>query len=315
MGARLTPHLLLAIDRAQAERASPGSDPSLAALVTDPSYLPERIEAVRELLAGWEDLGYQAAAGVDLDTNQPLPADDADARASQATMIFNAWLVRVLRRTFGDELAHLERESLPREIEAKALLRLMEADPATLATYDPATLDSAVWDDLDTPEVESRHQRMIRALLDALALLEEDLGDDPDGWRWGLRHTVRFAALVPLYGKLSIPASGDDQFPSGFPRHGDNFAVDSSDYDISVAIDETPSFSYAHGPAQRFVVEMDPSGPRAWNALPGGAVWDHQSPHFADEAELWRKNQTHPVPFVLEDVIEAAEKRTVFAAP
>ena len=65
---------------------------------------------------------------------------------------------------------------------------------------------------------------------------------------------------------------------------------------------------------QRFVVDMDPAGPKAFNAIPGGVVWDRKSPHFRDEAELWRRNKTHLVPFALADVIAVKESRTV-AAP
>jgi penicillin amidase len=42
---------------------------------------------------------------------------------------------------------------------------------------------------------------------------------------------------------------------------------------------------------QRLVVEMTREGPRAWNALPGGQVFDPRSPHHADELEHWRRNQ------------------------
>ena len=59
---------------------------------------------------------------------------------------------------------------------------------------------------------------------------------------------------------------------------------------------------------------MDPAGPKAFNALPGGAVWDSASPHFDDEAEMWRKNENHAVPFALEDVVAAKEARWVLVS-
>jgi len=228
-------------------------------------------------------------------------------------LIFNTWLVRVLARTFGDELGRLG-VGIFRESRAKAFIRLVKADPATLATYDPATLDSSLWDDIDTPEVESRDERMIRALVDALSTLEALAGPDPAAYRWGKHHTVKFTALIPLFSELSIPPGSDPTFFAGFPRPGDSFSVDSSDFGFP-GLMSTPSFSYAHGPTQRFVIDMDPAGPKAENALPGGVIWDSKSPHFRDEAELWRKNQTHPVPFALSDVIAAKETRTVAAAP
>jgi len=312
MGSRLAPLLADAIDAAEDERKKPGTHPSLAGVVADAAYDAERMVAVKDLLTGWADLGFEAAAGIDLETNAPLPVDDPDAKASQATLIFDTWLTRVLPRTFGDELARMGGVTLDRERAAKFFLRLALADPPTLATYDPQTHDSSVWDDLETPELETRHERMMRALLDALGWLETTVGPDLATYRWGALHTVRFDALIPVFGELSIPPTADATFPDGFPRHGDNFAVDSSDFDIGLAPGAPPSFSYMHGPTQRFVVDLDPAGPKAWNALPGGNVWDKDSPHFRDEAELWRKNQTHAVPFLLGDVVQAFESRTVF---
>ncbi len=315
MGSRLAPRLAQAIDRAEEERKDPGTHPDLAAIVKDPAYVPVRVVDAGKLLAAWgETFDFDAASGVDPETNKPLAADTPEAQAAQATLLFNVWLVRVLRRTFGDELGALGLEASFREVEAKSFLHLMESDPAQLATFDPATGDSAIWDDLATGEIESRDERALRALLDAFAWLDAQ-GAPQEELRWGAFHTVRFGALIPLYGDLSIPPAGDETFPDGFPRHGDAFNVDASDFRFGVGLADPPSFSYRSGPAQRFVIDLDPTGPKAWNALPGGAIWDDASPHFDDEAQLWRKNQSHPVPFVLDDVIAAKESRAVLATP
>lgn len=315
MGARLVPKLLAAIDRAKQEAASPGTHPDLAAVVADPAFDAARVDAATALLDAWgKTHDFAAASGVDPDTNQALAKDTPEAQAAQATLLFNVWLVRAVRRTFGDELGKIGYKSFFRELEAKSFLHLLESDPAQLATLDPATGDSAIWDDAGTPEVESRDDRLMRALLDAFAWIDGQ-GKPLDDLRWGAYHTVRFAALIPLYGKLSIPPADDAMFPDGFPRHGDSFNVDNCDFTYSTYVNENPNFKYGHGPTQRFVIDMDPAGPKAFNALPGGAIWDNESPHFADEAELWRRNQSHAVPFLVDDVIAAKESRTVVALP
>jgi len=320
LGAEFTPALLDAIDRAQAERTTPGTHPDLATVVKDPAYNPATIAAVRALLDSWgKDAGYAAAAGIDLDTNQPKAATGRDAgevKASQATLVFNAWLVRFQARVFDDELSRMGQTGLDSETRIRTLHHMMTADPTTLATFDPATGDSALWDDINTPQIESRHDRMVRALLDALAGLTKLAGSDIATYRWGAQHTIRFNALIPLWTNLSIPAPNDATFAAGFPRHGDSFGVDFSDYPFPL-LGQDLGFSYTggSGPAQRFVVDLDPSGPRAFNAVPGGNVWDPRDPHFRDEAELWRKNQTHAVPFLLPDVIAAMQSRTVVTPP
>jgi penicillin amidase len=116
---------------------------------------------------------------------------------------------------------------------------------------------------------------------------------------------------VPIF-DLAIPRLGDDVFRRGFPRHGDMYNVDACNFDAVAPVDGSIDFHYGSGPAQRFVIEMDPNGIHARNALPGGAVWDRDSRHYADEAELWRRNQTHDVPFYRDDVVANAESRTLF---
>ncbi len=316
LGAALTPMLLTAIEHAEAERKQPGTHPALGAVVKDAAYKSSVVVAVKALLEAWgKEADYDAAAGIDLATNKPLDGTGDSAKevsAARATLVFNAWVTRLIGRTFGDELAAMK-VGAGVEIKAKGLLRLLTADPSTLATYDAVTGDSALWDDLATPEVESREERMIRGLLDALTTLEKIAGPDLQAYRWGAHHTIRFTALISIFGTLSIPPVGDKIFPDGFPRPGDQFSVDACGFGYA-PLDQDPKFTYNHGPSQRFVVDLDPAGLKAWNALPGGAIWDAKSPHFRDEAELWRKNQVHPVPFAIADVIAAKEKRTVAAA-
>jgi penicillin amidase len=66
-------------------------------------------------------------------------------------------------------------------------------------------------------------------------------------------------------------------------------------------------YTYVHGPAIRFVAELDPSGPKARNALPGGEIFDPASPHYRDMLELWRKNQTFDFAFKESDVAASAK--------
>jgi penicillin amidase len=151
---------------------------------------------------------------------------------------------------------------------------------------------------------------MIVALVDALTWLSQNAGP-AELWRWGQHHTVTFAPPAVLFGNLQIPKADDPFFAAGFPRHGDQYVVDASNFRTNREVGEDLAFNYGSGPTQRFVVEMAPEGPRAQNALPGGAVWDSESPHHADQAEAWRRNEVYDIPFALDDVLAAAESRTL----
>ena len=310
LGARMVPALLLAIDSARQHAAGSISRPDLDAVVAHPMWDQALMATLEGMLETWRDEGgYRAEAGIDLDTNEHLPLSAPEARASQATLLFNVWMVRFMARVFGDELEQVGRSGGTGQY-VPAILHLLESEPASLATYDATTLDSVLWDDLATPETETRQERMMTALLDALVWLDEQVGP-MDGWRWGEHHIIRFAGPNSIPWDLAIPRGVDEVFPEGFPRHGDMYNVDASNFDATRSVDGSISFRYFSGPTQRFVIEMDPEGVKSRNALPGGAVWDRQSPHYADEAELWRKNETHDVPFFLPEVIEASETRSL----
>lgn len=316
LGSRLAPFLIEAITRGEAERTTPGTHPDLTALVADPAYAPERMAAARVALEQWgQEADYLAASGIDPETGELLSdADGAptavEARAARATLLFNIWFVRLIRRTFGDEYLRAGREEgIARAMQVEGMLHLVEDDPASFATLDPATNDSALWDDIETPEVESRHERALRSLLDALAWL--DTNGTGSNAVWGLHHAVRFTPISELWTELYLPSTADPVFRFGFPRHGDLHAVDAGDYRGSWALEESPSFTYATGAAQRFVIDLDPAGPRSWNTIPGGNIWDPTSPHFRDGADLWHRNQTRSVPFNVEDVVAAKESRLV----
>jgi penicillin amidase len=182
-------------------------------------------------------------------------------------------------------------------------------DPDRLATYDAQAGDTVLWDDLATPAVtESRGDRVLRALLGAYDFLKTTQGPDQAGWRWGKLHRVTFPTLIPMFEAFNIPAGDDPEFPDGFPRHGDNFGVDAS----HTGLWDDTDFTYGSGPQQRLVVEMTEAGPRIWNAIPGGEVHDTQSPHHADEAQYWRKNQAPALYFDEIDVVQNAETRERF---
>lgn len=312
-GSKLTPHILSALEHADAELKAPGAHPSLAAVIASDRWKNAPIADLKDLLQRWgAEADYDAASGVSPDDYSPV-ADAKEAMASRATSVFNAWLVAMFHATFDDELATI---GAPLAFDSRRMLiDLMTADPKTLRTYDATATDSILFDDSRTPAVETRDELVLRSLLDAVDFLRVRLGTDTQQWRWGRMHALRFRSLVSVWRSLSIPADPDPMFPLGFPRHGDGYNVDVAGYGLPDKLDETALFTYSHGPTQRLVVEMDPKGPIARNALPGGNVWDSQDPHFRDEAERWRRNQNRPVPFAPADVVAEAESRILYEHP
>lgn len=252
-----------------------------------------------------------------LETPHGVGATDAAVIAdSIATSIFNATLRHTLPLALGDEA-----EAIGRGVASDDGVRWLEqalTDPTGIHAALNAEGRSVFFDDLRTAEVESEETIVIRGALAGLDFLTTALGADVSMWRWGRLHRVRFETVVPAITEdiMSIPPVNDPVFPGGFPRHGDWGAVDVGNFGLFAG--SSPSaddYMHGSGASQRLVVEMTPTGPRAYNALPGGQVYDPASPHHRDEADLWIANEAPPVAFDTADIVTHFERRIVIDVP
>src|SRR5690606_5219692 len=187
---------------------------------------------------------------------------------------------------------------------------------------------------LDTPEVESSHEIVLGALVDALAFLRsEPLPEDEPGtggfatadmsaWLWGLRHQAQleslladflgdsdeYAALtdsfnidtskIPLTNPAFLPKTDPREPLRWFPRPGDQFGVDAANPGTSGT-----RFTHGSGPVMRMVVALKGDEVRGVNIIPGGQSALTDSPFFADQARLWLANQTLPMRFSVQQVV------------
>ncbi len=291
--------LVAELDRAETEMTTPGTYPDLTAAVTAAgSDKMTKILAMRDKLKDWS---FDTPAAV-----EGSPTAD-QVNDSIATTIFMAAIGRLQKLAFGDELAAVGETG---SNTARKTLVWALTQPETLRTYDATIGDTVLWDDITTPTVETRGDRVVRAFTAALDWLEANMGADMSGWLWGKVHTLTLESIVPqlVDDVLSIPPAGDATYPNGFPRHGENDTVDPGSFGYSA----TTNFTYGSGPQQRLVVDMTPDGPKAWSALPGGESGDPDSPHHADEIEHWRHNEAPPLHFTEADVVANAERRLQF---
>ncbi len=243
----------------------------------------------------------------------------AEITDSVGTTVFNGILTRLAPLAFNDETARIGRR--PGTLQAARALEWAMTAPMSMATFraDYAGVtgydDSVLWDDLLTATVvETRDERIVRAIIAGYGFLTGELGTDRDQWRWGRLHAVRFSQVVPALDgneQVSVPTPTDATFPDGFPRHSDLGAVDPGNFGIYGAT----NFSFGSGASQRLVVEMTPAGPIARNAIPGGQSEDPDSAHHADEAELWRTNVQPPIAFERADVEAKATLRLRVTSP
>jgi acyl-homoserine lactone acylase PvdQ len=345
LGRFLLGHMLESIDYARG-LSSPTEEADQRAAAM---YAADKgaIEEVQKRLQTWADRGYLSESGVETFYN-PEPSTEQRENAA-ATMIFNAWMSRVLAKTFNDEgLPGVWRPSGDhgRVRALDQFLRSRGTNALGMASFNTATGESVFFDKLDTPEVESSHEIIIEALVDALVFLrsapEGVDGEDPEPgtggfdtddmsqWLWGMRHYAKFESLledflgdasafsaitqgfsvttgvVPL--AVPPPPPGDPRFGlKWFPRPGDQWAVDAANPGTSGV-----RFSHGSGPVMRMVVALREGEVWGVNIIPGGQSALTDSPHFADQARLWLGNDTLPLRFSVDQVVAGASGRESF---
>ncbi|MEZ4472454.1 MAG: penicillin acylase family protein [bacterium] len=342
-GARFAPYLLEVLAGTQAMLADPvvleGADARVGELYTQNA---ERFAEVEARLRAWVAADFPTPSGVETFYHAVAPGE---AELSVATTLFNAWLGHFTEAVLGDERMTPGSRMTDDQAMGRAMHNLVfgrgEANPLRLASFDPATGESALFDDVTTPDITERSDEIaLRALAAALDFLESEPSapgeggygtPDMDAWRWGLRHQVRFESiLAPFVGGIGgfaaiisrfgiepsalpladgpLPAGDPRRGLKGFPRGGDNYAVDSADTDL-----RPRDFTYRNGPVKRMVIALHPDGRvSGQNIIPGGQSGLTDSPHFADQAALWLGNQAIPLRFHLDEVVEGAVGRHVY---
>ncbi len=238
---------------------------------------PEMAEALGRLRAWGEAkpgtepgaVAYDLVAGVDpAEVRDDVPpreteVSDEEKADAAASSIFVAWLSRLVRATFADDLAGTGVGVPGGQDATKALLHLLEdvgreEDAFRVHTAGPDG-ESTLWDDRTTPQKESRDEILLAALDAGLAFLRETLESDVQSeWLWGRLHRARFQHF---FGQGGLPIF--DLFP--FPAPGGRFTVNPAAFSLT-----TDDYTFAGGPSMRHVVVLDPAGIRAVNVLPGG---------------------------------------------
>ena len=275
----------------------PGTHADLTLLAQQASPISQQlVPAALAAVQGWTSFSTESGVAED----SPTPQQISDSIAAAMVQV---WIRRFADRTFGDEFEQLPAGApLPSSFAQLKLLVQMCNNSTTLPTgINPLTGEPILFDTVDTPEQETKRQQAAHAVLDMLDFLVGGLGEDPTAWRWGNLHTLTLDFLAPV-DALQIPLKTDTMYPNGFPRHGDIGTVDAAGDTIDIG-----DYTYNHGPAIRFVAEMDPKGPHARNVIPGGEVLDPASPHYRDLMELYRKNQTFDLAFSEGDVTASAK--------
>jgi len=214
-------------------------------------------------------------------------------RSSLGCAAWNAWLYRVERDIFDDDLGTLARDYVGSPFSWVVLRQLLD-DPT-----------SKWWDDSRTAGVSETSDAIVaRAMDEAGAELRAAFGS-PDGWSWGRVHTATFreatlgtSGIGPLEwyfneGPRAVPGTAGAvnntyfRFSSAYPDPTD------PDY-VAVGIDHV--FDMTNMPSYRLTIDMrDLDGARL--IITTGQSGNPFDRHYNDQIGPWIEGQTVALPF------------------
>ncbi len=232
----------------------------LLALLRRAKPIPEATPAL-DLLAGW---------------NGELAPDSA------AAALFEVWWRRHLDPEVGRRMAAaLEAGDDPLPVQDENLLQLLEA-------ADPR---------LGARPRRARDEALLESLASAYADVEERLGPDPEGWRWGDLHQIELRHPLSAHLPDDIRPLADVGPAS---RGGSGDTVGNTSYG--------GDFNQRSGASFRMVIDVG-----NWDASVAmnnpGQSGDPRSPHYKDLFEPWAADQAFPLLYTRPAILEAAEAR------
>ncbi len=141
--------------------------------------------------------------------------------------------------------------------------------------------DCIWWDNVTTPEKETRQQAFRLGFDKAIVSLQNQFGDDVSQWKWGKVHTLTHVHPIGRQEPF------DKIFNVGpFAVGGTNEVLDKE----SIHYNESGVYPVATGPALRFIIDMaNPT--EKFTIIPTGQSGNFMSPHYADQAEMFVKGK------------------------
>ena len=201
--------------------------------------------------------------------------DFVTAPESIATTIWSAWFKNFREAVWQDKFdaAGVERwpggwgfaGSNERQPELEVLEFLTRENP-----------DSPWFDDMRTPQKETRDDILARSFVATVEQLVKERGPDMRKWNWGTTNVLRLHSL------LEQPALER----GGMPVRGDEFTLCPGD-------DGGP---VTGGASWRMVVDFA-HPERTFGVYPGGQSEDPTSPHYDDQVKAWAEGKYLPVAF------------------
>ncbi|WP_133782708.1 penicillin acylase family protein [Kribbella sp. VKM Ac-2571] len=143
--------------------------------------------------------------------------------------------------------------------------------------------NSGWWDNIGTPQRESRDDILREALINARTEITQKMAREPSNWQWGRLHKLTLTNQT--LGKSGIGAVEKIFNRGPYELGGGTSIVDATGWDAAEGYDVTAT------PSMRMVVDLSDFDKSRWVNLTG--VSGHAfSSNYTDQTDLWVKGET-----------------------
>ena len=198
--------------------------------------------------------------------------------------IFHAFFVSLTRNTLRDEMGDELFENYIKT--GNVPFRVI---PALLARP-----QSPWFDDINSPQVESMDDIIIRSLLDAGKMLRQIAGERISDWRWGEVHQLKMQHPLGRHEALDFLLN-----IGPFPRPGSTGTLDNSEYRFA------EPFASVVGPSMRQIVDLCDLE-HSLSIITTGESGQRLSRHYKDQTLPWLNHEYHTLVLDKSDVIRSA---------
>jgi len=217
--------------------------------------------------------------------------DGENTKEHVAPTIYNKWVYLYLKNTFKDELG----DTMFNQLMNTHLIKRTIAEVVK-------NKNSIWWDDISTKNnIENRKDILSKSLIEAVAALEKQLGNDIKDWNWGKVHTLEHGH------PLGTIASLKKYFNVGpFPMKGAREVIDNRGYENN----NTGLYKVTAGPSTRRVIDFS-DVENSISILPTGQSGNPFSKHYKDQAEMYNKGEFRKMKMNKEEIISVSTKLIV----
>jgi len=217
--------------------------------------------------------------------------DGSNTTDQVAPTIYNKWIYLYLKNTFEDEMGtKLFTQFLATHLSKRVIAEQLEKE------------SSIWWDNITTKnKTETRKEILSKSLVEAVALLEKQLGSDKKDWNWGKVHTLEHPH--PL-GKVAALKNYFNVGP--FPIKGAREVIDNRGYDYT----DSGLYAVNAGPSTRRIIDFSDIE-NSVSILPTGQSGNPFSKYYKDQAEMYNKGEFRKMKLNEEEIKKVSTKLTI----